>query len=60
MDSKFYNYLNSFSSLDSISSEIKQYNIHTLEIYKKWKKIIFSLEAGLGNYSSPNYDLQLW
>ena len=51
-----YNYLNSFSSLDSISSEIKQYNIHTLEINKKLKKIIFNLEAGLGNYSSPNYD----
>jgi hypothetical protein len=52
-----YNYLNSFASLDTISNDMKKYNIHTIELSKKWKKIIFKMETGIGNYSSPNYNL---
>ena len=52
-----YNYLNSFASLDTVSNDMKKYNIHTIELSKKWKKIIFKMETGIGNYSSPNYNL---
>lgn len=52
-----YNYLNSVASLDTITTDVKKYNIHTIELYKKWKKIILNFETGLGNYTSPNYKL---
>ena len=52
-----YNYLNSFASLDTVSNEMKKYNIHTIELSKKLKKIIFKIETGIGNYTSPNYNL---
>tara|TARA_B110001454_G_scaffold213735_1_gene232409 strand:+ start:2056 stop:3990 length:1935 start_codon:yes stop_codon:yes gene_type:complete len=53
-----YNYLNSVASLDTLTDDVKKYNIHTIELTKKWKKIIFNFETGIGNYLSPSYDFK--
>ena len=53
-----YNYLNSVASLDTLTDDEKKYNIHTIELSKKWKKIILNFETAIGNYSSPIYDLK--
>ena len=53
-----YNYLNSAASLDTLTDDEKKYNIHTIELSKKWKKIILNFETAIGNYSSPIYDLK--
>lgn len=52
-----YNFLNSFASLDSLTNDLKEYTIHSMEFSKKWKKFSLKLETALGNYSSPEYDL---
>ena len=52
-----YNYLVSSADLDTLSHEKRNYYIHTLEINKKWEKIIFQLETGFGKYTSPDKDL---
>ena len=53
-----YNYLNTVASLDTLTDDAKKYNIHTIELTKKWNKIILNFETGIGNYSSPIYDLK--
>ena len=52
-----YNFLSSFQDLDSINNDKRQYNIHTFELFQKWKKINIHLESGFGNYTSINEDL---
>ena len=56
LSSKFkiaYNYLSSWADIDSLSDERRKYFIHTLELDKKWNKIHFQMEVGLGKYSDP-------
>ena len=50
-----YNYLSSWANTDSISDNRRSYFIHTLELDKKWNKIQFQMELGVGNYSDPTY-----
>ena len=50
-----YNYLSSWANTDSISDNRRSYFLHTLELYKKWNKIQFQMELGVGNYSDPTY-----
>ncbi len=60
LSSKFkiaYNYLSSWSDIDSLSDERRKYFIHTLELDKKWNKIHIQMEVGLGKYSDPINDL---
>ncbi|MAP01483.1 MAG: hypothetical protein CMD01_01520 [Flavobacteriales bacterium] len=52
-----YNYLASSADVDSISNNKRKYFIHTLEAHRKWEKIKFHFEAGLGNYSGPEENL---
>ena len=42
---------------DRLSTEKRKYYIHTFELNKKWKNIQVQLEAGLGNYQSPESNL---
>ena len=50
-----YNYLSSWANTDSVSDNRRSYFVHTLELYKKWNKIQFHMELGVGNYSDPTY-----
>ncbi len=50
-----YNYLSSWANTDSISDNRRSYFLHTLELDKKWNKIQFQMEFGIGNYSDPTY-----
>ena len=50
-----YNYLSSWANTDSISDNRRSYFLHTLELDKKWNKIQFQMEFGVGNYSDPTY-----
>ena len=50
-----YNYLSSWANIDSISDNRRSYFLHTLELDKKWNKIQFQMELGVGNYSDPTY-----
>ena len=50
-----YNYLSSWANTDSISDNRRSYLLHTLELDKKWNKIQFQMELGVGNYSDPTY-----
>ena len=50
-----YNYLSSWANTDSISDNRRSYFLHTLEFDKKWNKIQFQMELGVGNYSDPTY-----
>ena len=50
-----YNYLSSWANTDSTSDNRRSYFLHTLELYKKWNKIQFQMELGVGNYSDPTY-----
>ena len=52
-----YNYLSSWADTDSLSDERRNYFIHTFEFDKKWNKIQFQMELGLGNYTDPITDL---
>ena len=46
-----YNYLNSSADVDSSSNQKRKYDIHSLELNKKWNKCDLKIEAGLGKYS---------
>jgi len=48
-----YNYLSSWANTDSLSNDRRNYFVHTLELDKKWNKIQFQLELGLGKYNDP-------
>ena len=48
-----YNYLSSWADTDSLSDERRNYFIHTFELDKKWNKIQFQMELGIGNYRDP-------
>ena len=48
-----YNYLNSTNLIDTVNNEYRGYSINTLEFSKKWNLFSINLEAGLGNYYSP-------
>ena len=48
-----YNYLSSWANTDSLSEDTRNYFIHTLELDKKWNKIQFQIELGLGKYKDP-------
>ncbi len=50
-----YNYLSSWANTDSLSDNKRSYFLHTLELDKKWGKIQFQMELGVGNYSDPIY-----
>ena len=50
-----YNYLSSWANTDSTSDNRRSYLLHTLELDKKWNKIQFQMELGVGNYSDPTY-----
>ena len=50
-----YNYLSSWANTDSISDNRRSYFLHTLELDKKWNKIQFQMELGVGNYSDQTY-----
>ena len=52
-----YNYLGSSADLDSISSEKRDYYIHTFEVFKKWNYLNIHLESGIGNFTSPDNNL---
>jgi hypothetical protein len=52
-----YNYLVSSADIDSFSLDKREYFIHTIELDKNWKKLIFHLETGFGNFSSPTQEL---
>ena len=52
-----YNYLGSSADLDSISSEKRDYYIHTFEVFKKWNNLNIHLESGIGNFTSPYNNL---
>ena len=52
-----YNYLGSSADLDSISSEKRDYYIHTFEVFKKWNNLNIHLESGIGNFTSPDNNL---
>ncbi len=52
-----YNYLSSWSNIDSLSDDRRNYFIHTLELDKKWNKIQVQIELGLGNYRDPTRKL---
>ena len=52
-----YNYLISSANVDSLTENKRKYEIHTFELERKWKTFKLQLEAGVGNYSSPESDL---
>ena len=52
-----YNFLLSSANVDSLTDNKRNYEIHTFELQKKWKKFKIELEAGLGHYSSPDVNL---
>ena len=52
-----YNYLSSWADTDSLSDDKRNYFIHSFELVKKWNKIQFEMEIGLGKYSDPNQNL---
>ena len=48
-----YNYISSWAEIDSLSTDKRNYFIHSLELDKKWNKVQIQMELGLGNYSDP-------
>ena len=54
-----YNYLNSSADVDSSSNQKRKYDIHSLELNKKWNKCDLKIEAGLGKYSDAENNLGL-
>lgn len=52
-----YNYLSSWADTDSLSDSRRNYFIHSLELDKKWNKVQFQIELGLGNYRDPQQSL---
>ena len=52
-----YNYISSWADTDSLSTDKRNYFIHSLELDKKWNKVQIQMELGLGNYSDPIREL---
>ena len=52
-----YNFLSSWADTDSLINGKRSYAIHTYELHKKWNKIQFELELGIGRYQSPSEQL---
>ena len=52
-----YNYFSSWADIDSLSTDKRNYFIHSLELDKKWNKIQVQMEFGLGSYSDPIREL---
>ena len=52
-----YNYISSWADIDSLSTDKRNYFIHSLELDKKWNKVQIQMELGLGNYSDPITEL---
>ena len=52
-----YNLLASHADLDSLTEESRRYAIHTLEVQCKTDRWTVHLEAGMGRYNGPDYDL---
>ena len=52
-----YNYISSWADIDSLSTDKRNYFIHSLELDKKWNKVQIQMELGLGNYSDPIREL---
>ena len=52
-----YNFLSSWADTDSLMNGKRSYAIHTYELHKKWNKIQFELELGIGRYQSPSEQL---
>jgi hypothetical protein len=52
-----YNYISSWADTDSLSTDKRNYFIHSLELDKKWNKVQIQMELGLGNYSDPTREL---
>ena len=52
-----YNHLSSWANIDSLSDDKRTYFINSIELDKKWDKIQFQMELGLGNYSDPSRNL---
>tara|TARA_B100000401_G_scaffold438158_1_gene385666 strand:- start:1343 stop:3208 length:1866 start_codon:yes stop_codon:yes gene_type:complete len=48
-----YNYLSSWSDIDSLSYNNRSYLIHSFELDKKWNKLQLQMEFALGNYNDP-------
>ncbi len=52
----YYNLIHSQTSLDSINSEKRVYQVHTLSMDLKFAEIRMIGELGAGSYKSPTYD----
>ena len=52
-----YNYLSSWSDIDSLSYDKRSYLIHSFEFDKKWNKLQVQMEFALGNYDDPDKKL---
>ena len=52
-----YNLLASHADLDSLTTESRRYSIHTLEFQRKSDQWTVHVEAGLGRYTGPEYEL---
>lgn len=48
-----YNYLSSWSDIDSLTYDKRSYLIHSFEFDKKWKTFQVKMEFALGNYDDP-------
>ncbi len=48
-----YNYLSSWSDIDSLSYNNRSYLIHSFELDKIWNKLQLQIEFALGNYNDP-------
>ena len=52
-----YNLLASHADLDSLTDQSQRYAIHTLELQKRTDRWTLGVEAGIGRYTGPEYDL---
>ncbi|MCH1582404.1 MAG: hypothetical protein L7S63_04735 [Flavobacteriales bacterium] len=52
-----YNLLASHADVDSLTTVSRSYSIHTLELQHKSDQWTVHLEAGLGRYNGPDYEL---
>ena len=52
-----YNLLASHADLDSLTDQSQRYAIHTVELQKRTDRWTLDVEAGIGRYTGPEYDL---